>query len=167
MLEPELTSLEEWTSVLKLSNMWHFTELRQEAIEKLSKIPLESLEEVLLARVYNGYAEFVERDTMLSDEEKKTLESHATIKIYKLREDTYKRGTYDRYYGSCRDLEGAEARVSNTFSEELADIQFHQKRYEEVVETVDDETENDVRPNALTINSAKKLSCRKKGKKLK
>jgi hypothetical protein len=173
MREPELTSREEWISVLKLSNMWGIAELRQEAVEELSKISLTSLEKVLLAREYkvekwlvDGYAEFIKQGAILSDEEKKTLESHATIRIYELREDTYKRGTsqyhetFGARYGWTRYLEGVEARVRNTFSEELADIRSHQRVHEEEIAN---ESENDVILKPLY--SAKKLSARKKGKK--
>lgn len=43
----------EWTSVLKLSTMWNFEDLRDLAIQTMSHLPLDPVERAALASEYN------------------------------------------------------------------------------------------------------------------
>jgi hypothetical protein len=45
-------SMDEWLSVLKLSSKWHFNDLRDKAITKLTALPMTPIQRVLLAREY-------------------------------------------------------------------------------------------------------------------
>jgi hypothetical protein len=71
---------EEWISVLKLSTMWTFGDLRQKAIKSLERLNINPLEKVMLARTYKvesflvgGYKELIKRKEGPSLEEAKTL----------------------------------------------------------------------------------------------
>ena len=57
---------EEWSNTLKLSTMWNFPEICKLAIEQLSKVAMNPVTKVLLARQYTlqewlftGYEELV------------------------------------------------------------------------------------------------------------
>ncbi|KAF7984292.1 hypothetical protein HWV62_15253 [Athelia sp. TMB] len=70
----------EWASVLKLSTLWEFRELRRQAIERLTVSQLLPIERVILGRTYcckgllqAGYEELTKRSERLSDEEKEQL----------------------------------------------------------------------------------------------
>jgi len=90
---------DEWTSVLKLSTLWGFRELRQRALDALVQMPIHPADKVVLAREYDverwlvdGYMELVKRDTGLSSEEKKKLGYESSLRVYEKREDTFRRG---------------------------------------------------------------------------
>jgi len=60
---------------------------------------MKPIDKVLLARTYKvekwlveGYAELVRRDGGISLEERQTLGHETTLKLYEMREDTFKRG---------------------------------------------------------------------------
>lgn len=150
-LKPWLLGREEWTSVLKLSTMWRFEELRQEAMNELAQMVIGSVEKVALAREYrvekwlvDGYTELIKRDTGLSSEEKERLGYETTIRIYEKREYTFRRGLEQpRYHSklcapdprtgwnscSCathasRVFDNLEAETRELFREELADVKY-------------------------------------------
>lgn len=52
MSETQL-SLPEWTSVLKLSMMWQFTEIREFVINRISEIQIDVVDKIVLAREYH------------------------------------------------------------------------------------------------------------------
>jgi len=100
---PVVMGCEGWTSVLKLSTLWEFKQMRQEAVNKLSQSPMKPIDKVVLARTYEvekwlveGYAELVRRDGGISSEERQTLGLETTLKLYEMREDTFKRGLKSR-----------------------------------------------------------------------
>jgi hypothetical protein len=84
---------EEWISVLKLSTMWTFGELRQLAIKWLGRLDINPVEKVMLARNYKverllvrGYMELIKRKEGPSVEEAKILGYEAAIRLYEKRE---------------------------------------------------------------------------------
>jgi hypothetical protein len=46
----DLLTLEEWTSVLKLSSMWHFQKIRALAIKKMEGISMDLIDKINIAR---------------------------------------------------------------------------------------------------------------------
>jgi hypothetical protein len=129
---------EEWISVLKLSTLWRFEELRKEALEKLSGINWNPLDKVVLARAYSvqtwlveAYIELIKRDKNLDAEAWELLGYETSCKLYQKRENSFWQGNQPRYvsYGhSCglkREFGDLETDVRNTFQEELKELNFY------------------------------------------
>ncbi|KZP30037.1 hypothetical protein FIBSPDRAFT_710361, partial [Athelia psychrophila] len=92
-LKPIDMGQEEWMSVLKLSTLWKFTELRREAISHLNDMKVEPAEKVIIARQYRvekwlveGYTALIKQDTIFTANQKATLGAETIIKLYKRRE---------------------------------------------------------------------------------
>jgi hypothetical protein len=49
----DLLTLEEWTSVLKLSSMWHFQKIRALAIKKMDGISMDLIDKINIARRFD------------------------------------------------------------------------------------------------------------------
>jgi hypothetical protein len=71
---------EEWISVLKLSNLWAFAELRHKAVDGLSTTNIDPVDMIMLAREYKveillvkGYVGLITRNEGPSVEEAKRL----------------------------------------------------------------------------------------------
>ncbi|KZV75762.1 hypothetical protein PENSPDRAFT_570963, partial [Peniophora sp. CONT] len=69
---PSVTSVEDWSSVLRLSTLWSFEDIRSLAIDRLTVLA-PSLDKLVLSRDYNilewripAYVDLCLRDTMLS-----------------------------------------------------------------------------------------------------
>jgi len=135
--KPATMGIEEWISVLKLSTMWTFGELRQKAIKWLRRLITNPVEKVMLARKYKvesflveGYEELIKRKDGPSLEEAKVLGYEAAIQLYEKRE---------RYRGwesmsqSRRHLANANliADIEKTFKEELDGIKHDGRAIEE------------------------------------
>ncbi|KAF5320980.1 hypothetical protein D9619_001579 [Psilocybe cf. subviscida] len=76
---PEISSIDEWTSVLSLSTQWEINSVRHLAIGRLSKLSISSSDRVALGKRYDvpewladGYCELCLRDDPLT-----LLEGHA------------------------------------------------------------------------------------------
>lgn len=89
---------EEWISVLKLSSLWGFSSLREEAISQLSGSTMDPISWVELARKYRvkewliaGYGDLVKRPASISMEESERLGWRTAIQLYQLREECIKR----------------------------------------------------------------------------
>lgn len=87
---------ERWLSVLKLSSMWDFPELRKMAVDELSKIPMNSLPKIMLARKYRisnwlltGYQDLVKRSAAVTLKEAKELGWETAILIFQIREEEF------------------------------------------------------------------------------
>jgi hypothetical protein len=52
-------SVQEWTSILKLSTMWEFDEIRKIAIANLEELPIDVVETIVMARDYHITAWFI------------------------------------------------------------------------------------------------------------
>lgn len=87
-------SEEEWISVLKLSTLWGFSDLRENAIGELSWSTMDPISRVELARKYRvkewllaGYRDLVKRPASISMEESERLGWRTAIQLYQLREE--------------------------------------------------------------------------------
>jgi hypothetical protein len=116
---------EEWLSVLKLSTLWEFEELRKKAIAELSKVEIEAVDKVIFARSYRvgtwlfeGYKALVEREASLSSEEAERLGYKTAFQLCLRREDTFRRRGGIKSY---RSFNGVEPDICETFRTELID----------------------------------------------
>ena len=114
---------EECISVLKLSNLWAFAELRDKAADELSTTDIDPVEMIMLAREYKveillvqGYVGLTTRNEGPSVEEAKRLGNETTVRLYGRRELYWKRNQ------SCTDLDDD---IREVFEEELNDIKYH------------------------------------------
>jgi len=127
---------EEWISVLKLSTMWTFGDLRQKAIKSLERLNINPLEKVMLARTYKvesflvgGYKELIKRKEGPSLEEAKTLGYEAAIQLYEKREHHRQEGI-PRSRQHQGNVSGA-ADSEKMFKEELDNIKRDSRAIEE------------------------------------
>jgi len=51
--QPELLTLEEWTSVLKLSSMWQFHKMRATAIKNMEDFSMDLVDKIVIARRFD------------------------------------------------------------------------------------------------------------------
>ncbi|KAJ8503540.1 hypothetical protein ONZ45_g10776 [Pleurotus djamor] len=90
----------DWLSVLKLANMWGFTDLRKMAISNLSKSLSRSAKcgnRIQYGRTYkvekwvrSGYIELLERESKITEEEGEILGWRTLLTLCNLREDRLK-----------------------------------------------------------------------------
>jgi hypothetical protein len=113
---------DQWVSVLKLSTMWAFKEIKEKAIAELSKINMDVMDKVLLARsyrvgdwLYEGYIALVKREASLSAEEAEKLGYETAFRLCQRREYAFKKAGFNR---SFEDLGN---QICRTFRAELID----------------------------------------------
>ncbi|KIM91607.1 hypothetical protein PILCRDRAFT_810890 [Piloderma croceum F 1598] len=128
--KPVVMGREEWISVLKLSTLWTFRELRREAVDELSQMTIDPVDKVMLARDYRveawlmeGYTELIKRPGALSSSEKKSLGHETTVLLYEQREKALTR-TLQRFGYANVSFDGLDTEVRETFWEEAIDIRF-------------------------------------------
>ena len=90
-------SKKEWLSVLKLSNLWYFWELRQMALSELEENDfghLNALEKIKIGREFfipdcllSGYLELVTRFEPITDEEATEIGLLAAVRLCRFREN--------------------------------------------------------------------------------
>lgn len=118
--------VEEWTSVLKLSTKWNFSEERGLAIRELSQGDnVELVTNVLLARQYNApelllaaYEGLVKRTESISEEEAERLGLATVIRLYWIREENVR-----ERFGSDRARCDSEVEIRRDFAEELKEAE--------------------------------------------
>jgi hypothetical protein len=112
-----------WASVLKLSTLWTFQELRLKAVNALSANSGDPVDKVILARDYKvenlGYYELVKRDAGMSPEDRRRLGYETACKLYVLRERIFKSHVGKTWHVV---LSGLEKDIRRIFLEELADV---------------------------------------------
>ncbi|KAK0212377.1 hypothetical protein DFS33DRAFT_21679 [Desarmillaria ectypa] len=131
---------DEWTSVLRLSTMWHLSDIRQLAIKHLQQDPkLDPVERVVLAKSYSvsswlrlGYLSLVKRAQPLSVDEAEQIGFKSAIQIFQLREDAVvkqagNRG-YVKYNGTLTDHD-VQAVFDKVFQEEFRLADAASQRY--------------------------------------
>ncbi|KZP26170.1 hypothetical protein FIBSPDRAFT_732744 [Athelia psychrophila] len=98
-LEPIDMGHDEWISVLKLSTLWEFSELRREAISNLDGMKVEHADKVTIARAYRverwlieGYTALIKQDTPFTASQKAILGAETIIQLYERREETFRLG---------------------------------------------------------------------------
>jgi hypothetical protein len=121
---------------LKLSTLWAFTELRREAIKGLSKLDLDPVDKVMLARDYKvqnwlveGYTTLVMRDAAPTLVETRKLGYETSFQLYEMREETFRRGmeqSYHHYGSNSRIFNNLEPDIRRIFYEELVDIKYEE-----------------------------------------
>ena len=98
---PELFTVEEWTSILTLSDKWNFAELKTQATYQLSSI-MSTIEKIALSKKYNvgnpywllaAYRELCTRRYPLSIVEGEKLGLETVIKIWEVQHDLLTMGT--------------------------------------------------------------------------
>ena len=99
------TTAAEWTSILHLSTLWSFADIRALAIESLQTLPMHPVDKVVLSHKYgirarwtlDAYVELCERADALSVEEARRLGLETAMRVVQVRERIYRRSGY---YGS-------------------------------------------------------------------
>jgi len=91
-------SFDEWISVLKLSTGWKFAKLRRKALVNLTRLKIDPVERVILARNYkveswmvNAYTQLVMRDAGLSMKEARILGYDTAFQLCEKREESFRR----------------------------------------------------------------------------
>lgn len=124
-------SKSDWLSVLKLSNLWYFWDLRQMALSELAERDfghLSALEKIKLGRecyipdcLLSGYLKLVTRQEPITDEEAIVIGLLATVRLYRFRENfrSNKAGAEKR----------ARENIEAEFREELIDIRKQAEGY--------------------------------------
>ncbi|KAK0486309.1 hypothetical protein IW261DRAFT_791106 [Armillaria novae-zelandiae] len=133
-------SKNQWISVLRLSTMWHLSDIRQLAIKHLQQdATLDAVEQVVLAKAYSvsswlrtGYLSLVKRMQPLSVEEAEQIGYRSAIQIYQMREDAVvkqagNRG-YVKYNGTLTDHD-VQVVFDKVFQEEFRLAEAASQRY--------------------------------------
>ena len=101
---PELFTVEEWTSILTLSDKWNFAELKTNATFQLSSI-MTTIEKIALSKKYNvgnpywlmaAYRELCTRRYPLSLVEGEKLGLETVIKIWEVQHELSMGSTWGR-----------------------------------------------------------------------
>lgn len=86
-------TIDEWTSVLRLSTMWEITGVRELAITRLTALPVDPVEKVVLARechveewLVPALSHFVQRALPLGKREVDELGIDTVLKLAEIRE---------------------------------------------------------------------------------
>ncbi|KAK0241235.1 hypothetical protein EDD85DRAFT_818140 [Armillaria nabsnona] len=133
----------QWISVLRLSTMWHLSDIRQLAIKYLQQdAKLDAVERVVLAKAYSvslwlrtGYLSLVKRAQPLSVEEAEQIGFQSAIQVYQVREDAVvkqagNRG-YTKYNGTLTDHD-VQVVFDKVFQEEFRLADAASRRYLDV-----------------------------------
>jgi hypothetical protein len=96
--EPEIKSVEEWTSILSVATNWSFTQLRKRAINMLST-KANAVQRITIARRYNvkelayaGYEELCMRSQPVPLQDAEELGLKTVLKIWEAQQDLMKVG---------------------------------------------------------------------------
>ena len=124
-------TVDEWMSVLKLSDMWEFPKMRTKAIDASeSEVQkLGAVEMILLAKKYSvsdwltkGYDILARRPKHITSDERKRLDLDTFVRLVAVREKSWKYG-YERnqsyYGGNHRDQFTFAKEIQAIFREEL------------------------------------------------
>jgi hypothetical protein len=147
-------SVDEWISVLKLSTMWEFFEMRALAISQLSE-SIDLVTKVTLARKYNistwlfsAYEGLAKRKESISVTEAEKLGLTTTIRIVQIREESVAKCYPRTVHISTHSYSGVPQKVTtrdsglfdrtdcdctsgieSAFAEELRDVQYNDIDY--------------------------------------
>ncbi|KII95603.1 hypothetical protein PLICRDRAFT_150407 [Plicaturopsis crispa FD-325 SS-3] len=128
-------SLDEWISVLKLSTMWGFFDIRQHAIMQLTPLLEDEaavVDKLVFAKTYKvsdwlstGYHTLARRQGLLSKEERMRLTDDTAIRVYEVREDFVAKTDAKGKLVSSRSQHDFSAAIERIFVEELKEIKSH------------------------------------------
>jgi hypothetical protein len=118
-----MSSNEEWKEMLKMCTSLGISEIRKEAIRRLSGLHV--MDRILLAREWRvqewllgGYRELVQRSQTISKEDERQLGLETTVTLFRLRE-RYRQNSYRHQ------TDGAvENDIRTQFSRELEDAKM-------------------------------------------
>ena len=117
-----------WSAALKLSTMWGFREIRDNAILELDgrlhpiqKISM-GIEYCVQKWLLDGYGELIRRERKLSEAEAKQLGFETAWRINEMREETTVKSEYN--YGHHHDFSNLEAQIRTAFSDQLKDAEY-------------------------------------------
>ncbi|KAF9012718.1 hypothetical protein BDQ17DRAFT_1344506 [Cyathus striatus] len=121
----------EWISVLKLSTMWNFTDIRKRAIDELSTAKFDPVEKILLAKVHKipswligGYNELIRRRESISVEEATRLGTETTVGLFHIREEIAPTAEYYSYgHRAARENQNFTDNIKRKFQAELKEIE--------------------------------------------
>jgi hypothetical protein len=129
--KPVIMGREEWISVLKLSTLWTFRELRQ-VVDELLQIKIDPVDKVMLAWDYRvevwpmeGYTELIKQQGSLSLEEEKRLGHKTTVQLYEKREKALTCMLQQIGYANNMSFNGLDTEIHETFWEEVIDIRYN------------------------------------------
>lgn len=129
---PENPSKDEWISVLKLSTMWRFIDIRKLSITRLTAMTLDSAERVVLAKEYKvpqwlqtGCQELAVRMGMMSDEEAQKIGYQTAIRVWHIREECLRNARSGYVYAPGFDGN----KLERVFAEELKELRAGYAEY--------------------------------------
>jgi len=106
--QPDSPSPEEWTSVLKLSNMWQFHKIRATAIKKLETITMDLVDKIVIARRFDiptwlvpTLNALIQRESPVGLSEGNRLGMEWVLKVAEVRERGATIATQNRACTSC------------------------------------------------------------------
>jgi hypothetical protein len=118
---------EQWVSVLKLSTMWAFDEIREKAIAELSKTNMDTVDKVVLGRSFSvgiwlleGYFTLVTREAGLTSTEAKRLGYETAFRLCQRREDAFRKAGL-RDINKHRSFKHLKEEILQTFRAEFLD----------------------------------------------
>ena len=124
-------TMDEWMSVIKLSDMWQFPKMRMKAInpsESQVQI-LGAVDMILLAKKYSisrwltkGYDILARRPKYITSDERKRLDLDTFVRLVEVREKSWKYGyekNQSEYGGSNREQFTFAKEIQAVFREEL------------------------------------------------
>ncbi|KAG6909475.1 hypothetical protein DXG01_017197 [Tephrocybe rancida] len=125
--EPQL-SKQGWIEVLGVADMWEMNKVRQHSIDKLTSLPLGSVERIVLAKKYHvpqwlrsAYSALVDQNNYLTLVDSSEIDYPSAIKIFQLRETRARRnqGLYNYSQGYNYGVQ-PDLTLEGVFAEEFA-----------------------------------------------
>ncbi|KAF8161462.1 hypothetical protein B0H34DRAFT_380786 [Crassisporium funariophilum] len=119
-------SQSEWLSILKLSTMWRFLALREQAIKELNTLrSLTPFDKITLGRRYRhltwmmeGFKEVIDRSQPITDDEADLVGFPTAVRLFRIRENITRRVNGSGY-----------ADIGTEFEQELEDIRAEESGY--------------------------------------
>jgi hypothetical protein len=106
--QPDLLTAGEWTSVLKLSNMWQFHKIRATAIKKMEDLSMDLVDKIVVARRFDISAwlvptlnALIQREKPIDFSEGTRLGMEWTLKVAEIRESDARDASQERTCTHC------------------------------------------------------------------
>jgi len=106
--QPDSLSLEEWTSVLKLSSMWQFHKIRTTAIKNMDTMTMDLVDKIVIARRYDiptwlipTLNTLIQRESPIGLSEGNRLGMEWVLKVAEVRERGTTTATQNRTCTNC------------------------------------------------------------------
>lgn len=124
---------EEWISILKLSTMWDFVDIKKKALIEVSATlhDMMPLDRILLAKEYKvprwlfeAYFALVERNEPITQKEVDALGFDVVYRLLQIREESWRNSKGTRSGSVRRSFGGLDQRVVHDFYKELRDVEY-------------------------------------------